>query len=94
MPEKSKDSHDPQGFTPRSGRAASEHAREQGWQINEDERTKTSTEKQPYDGGIDYDVGAQDLGDTLVDISSAKPPRQAGKPKINADQKIQKKKTA
>ena len=94
MPDKSKDSHDPKGFTPRNGREASEYAREQGWQTNEEERTKTPEQKQPYDGGKDYDYGAQDFGDTPEDTSSAKPPQKTREPKSKADQKIPKKKTA
>ena len=68
---------EPVGFTPRSGGLASEYAREQGWELNEAERTKTSTEKQAYDGGLDYEYGAQDFGDTAVDTSSAKTPEES-----------------
>ena len=63
---------DPQGFTPRTGGLTSEYAREQGWDINEEERRQTPAEKQDYDGGTDYDYGARDFGDTAVDTSSAK----------------------
>jgi len=88
MPDKTKNSHDPQGFTPRSGRAASEYAREQGWQTNEEERTKTPTEKQPYDGGKDYDYGAQDFGDTPVDTSAAKlAKKKTSQSEVKADRK-------
>lgn len=64
---------DPAGHTPRSGGLASEYAREQGWDTNEEQRTRRPPEKQPYDGGTDYDYGAQDLGDVPEDTSSAKP---------------------
>lgn len=80
MPDKSKDSHDPLGFTPRSGRLASEYAREQGWQLNEEERAKESDEKRPYDGGADYDYGAQDFGDSPTDTSSAQSKEPAKEP--------------
>ena len=66
-------SHEPSGLTPRTSGLASEYAREQGWDLNEEQRVKTSTEKQNYDGGTDYEYGARDFGDTAVDTSSAKP---------------------
>ena len=65
---------EPAGFTPRSGGLASEYAREQGWDTNEEQRAKRPAEKQQYDGGTDYDYGnAQDFGDTAVDTSDARP---------------------
>ena len=64
---------EPSGFTPRSGGLTSEYAREQGWDINEEQRVKTPAEKQEYDGGRDYEYGAEDFGDTAVDTSSAQP---------------------
>ena len=63
----------PKGFTVHSSKRSSEYAREQGWGINEEERTKTPLEKQDYDGGREYDYGARDFGDTAVDTSTAKP---------------------
>lgn len=74
MPEK--DSHnsgsrEPQGFTVHHSGLASEYARELGWGINVDERTKTPKQKQDYDGGRNYEYGAQDFGDTAADAGSA-----------------------
>ena len=69
----SEERREPSGFTPRTGGLTSEYAREQGWDTNEEQRTKTPPEKQEYDGGRDYDYGAQDFGDTAVDTSSAQP---------------------
>lgn len=63
---------EPKGFTPGTGGPASEHAREQGWDTNEEQRVQTPMEKQQYDGGRDYEYGARDFGDTAVDTSSAK----------------------
>lgn len=62
---------EPRGFTPRTSRLASEYAREQGWDTNEEQRAQSPLEKQPYDGGRDYDYGARDFGDTAEDASSA-----------------------
>jgi hypothetical protein len=63
----------PAGFTQHSGGLASEYAREQGWGINEDERTRSPQVKQDADGGSDYDYGARDFGDSAVDTSAARP---------------------
>ena len=76
MPEKdshNSESREPQGFTVHSSGLASEYARELGWGINEEERTKTLKQKQDYDGGRNYEYGAQDFGDTAEDTSSAQP---------------------
>ena len=80
----------PQGFTAHSSGLASEYARELGWGINEEERKKTPSEKQDYDGGRNYEYGARDFGDTATDASSAeaatdrKMPRQGGQDKSAA----------
>jgi hypothetical protein len=63
----------PAGFTQHSGGLASEYAREQGWGMNEVERTQTPRDKQDGDGGKDYDYGPRDFGDTAVDTSAARP---------------------
>ncbi len=67
---------EPTGFTPRTSGLASEYAREQGWEINEEQRARTPMEKQKYDGGKDYDYGAQDFGDTAVDTTDSQPPKK------------------
>jgi len=69
----------PQGFTIHSSGLASEYAREQGWGINEEERTKTPRQKQDYDGGRGYDYGGRDFGDTAEDTSSAHSPAERNK---------------
>ena len=69
----------PAGFTQHSGGLASEYAREQGWGINEDERTQTARDKQDADGGRDYDYGPRDFGDTAVDTSTAQPASGQGR---------------
>jgi hypothetical protein len=61
---------EPQGFTVHSSGLSSEYAREQGWGLNEEERTRTPRQKQNYDGGRAYDYGPQDFGDEAVDTSS------------------------
>lgn len=76
--------HDPSGFTPRSSGRASERARQQGWQTNEEERTQESEEgKLDMNGGTDYDYGARDFGDLPVDTSSAPPSEKTVKPEKN-----------
>lgn len=67
----------PKGFTTHTSGPASEYAREQGWDTNEEERTKTPMEKQRYDGGLDSDYGPGDFGDTAEDTSSVRPREDA-----------------
>jgi hypothetical protein len=68
-----KQPREPKGFTPHSGGIASEFAREQGWDTNEEQRSQTPREKQPYDRGRDTGYGAHDLGDTAEDAGRSKP---------------------
>ena len=71
---------EPQGFAEHARKPSSERAHEQGWGLNQDERTRLPEGKQPWQGGIDYDYGAQDFGDTPEDTSAAQPsPAQAEK---------------
>lgn len=63
----------PMGFTRRSRGLSGEYAHEQGWGLNQEERSKTSTTKQNFDGGRDYDYGPRDFGDSAVDTSRARP---------------------
>lgn len=65
---------EPAGFTTHSSGLASERAREQGWQTNEDERRRLPEGRHDVDGGTNYDNGAQDFGDRPVDTSSAEQP--------------------
>lgn len=70
---------EPLGFGEHTRRISGERAHEQGWELNEEERRKLPGEKQDYEGGTDYDYGAQDFGDTPVDTSAAKPAAGARK---------------
>jgi hypothetical protein len=78
----------PQGFTVHSAGLASEYAREQGWGINEEERTKTPRQKQDYDGGTDFDYGPTDFGDPAVDTNSTKPPADRSRSKSGRPKKM------
>lgn len=64
---------EPSGFGEHTRGPASEYAHEQGWGLNEEERTKLPEGKQDMDGGTDYEYGPRDFGDTAVDTSKAKP---------------------
>ncbi|HEX4066611.1 MAG TPA: hypothetical protein VHZ09_11370 [Acidobacteriaceae bacterium] len=64
---------EPLGFAEHTRKSSGERAHEQGWGLNEDERRKLTNRKQDYEGGIDYNYGAQDFGDTAVDTGAAKP---------------------
>ncbi len=61
---------EPRGFGEHSRGLAGEYAREQGWGLNEPERTVAPG---GADGGSDYDYGARDFGDEPVNTSTAKP---------------------
>ena len=65
--------HEPSGFTDHTRSLAGEHAHEQGWGLNEDERTHLPETKQDFEGGTDYDYGARDFGDTAVNTSAVTP---------------------
>lgn len=69
---------EPKGFTTHTSGPASEFAREQGWDTNEEQRAQRPPGKQPYDGGRDYEYGARDFGDTAEDTSSAQPQEDIG----------------
>lgn len=64
---------EPRGLGEHVRGLASEYAHEQGWGLNQDERTALPKERQPTDGGTDYSYGAQDFGDSPTDTSDAKP---------------------
>ncbi len=64
---------EPSGFTDRTRSLAGEYAHEQGWGLNEEERTTQPNSKQDFEGGTDYEYGAQDFGDTAVDTSAVTP---------------------
>lgn len=77
--EKSQDesAQEPLGFTSHTRSLASEYAHEQGWGLNEAERIKQPEHKQDFEGGKDYDYGAQDFGDTATDTSTIQPSPEA-----------------
>ena len=60
---------EPRGFGEHTRGLAGEYAHEQGWGLDEAERTKQSSTPQDTDGGTDYDYGAQDAGDTPVNTA-------------------------
>lgn len=55
---------EPAGLGEHARGPASEAAHEQGWDINEEERTKQRERRPAHYGGKGYDYGAQDFGDT------------------------------
>lgn len=58
---------EPRGLGEHTRGLASEYAHEQGWGLDQDERTKLPEGKQVTDGGTDYEYGARDFGDEAVD---------------------------
>lgn len=71
--EKEDKAPEPRGLGEHARGLASEYAHEQGWGLNEAERTAQPKARQETFGGTDYDYGAQDFGDEPVDTSAAKP---------------------
>jgi hypothetical protein len=65
---------EPRGLDDRNLGPTAEAAHEQGWQINEDQRTTPPPGKPAHYGGKDYNYGAQDLGDTPEDMSQVDQP--------------------
>ena len=61
---------EPRGLGEHTRGLASEYAHEQGWGLNEEERTSLPEGKQNTDGGTDYEYGARDFGDEPVDTST------------------------
>ena len=60
---------EPRGFGEHSRGLASEYAHEQGWGLDEAERTHQTTVPQNADGGTDYDYGARDFGEAPVNTA-------------------------
>ena len=69
MAEKDSRPEEPRGFGEHSRGLASEYAHEQGWGLNEEERTHQPSEPQDVDGGNDYEYGARDFGDEPVNTA-------------------------
>lgn len=72
---------EPRGFGERTRGLSGEYAHEQGWGLNEAERTLQTSEPQDIDGGNDYEYGARDFGDEPVNVaiehSDAEPQKAA-----------------
>ena len=68
---KPKHTDEPRGFGEHTRGLAGEYAHEQGWGLDEEERTKQDTTPQDTDGGSDYEYGARDFGDEPVNTDIA-----------------------
>lgn len=60
---------EPRGFGEHTRGLAGEYAHEQGWGLDEPERTLQPATPQDADGGPHYDYGARDFGDTPVNTA-------------------------
>ena len=60
---------EPRGFGEHTRGLAGEYAHEQGWGLDEAERTRVPQAAQDTDGGTDYEYGARDFGDEPVNIT-------------------------
>jgi hypothetical protein len=61
---------EPRGFGEHARGLAGEYAHEQGWGLNEPERTHQPDTPQDTDGGNDYEYGARDFGETPVNTAT------------------------
>ena len=59
---------EPRGLGEHVRGLASEYAHEQGWGLNEEERTKVPEGKQDTDGGTNYNYGAREFGDEPTNL--------------------------
>jgi hypothetical protein len=62
---------EPRGFGEHTRGLAGEYAHEQGWGLDEQERTRQPRTPQDTDGGTNYEYGAQDFGDVPVNADTA-----------------------
>ncbi len=60
---------EPRGFGEHTRGLAGEYAHEQGWGLDEEERTRLPDQPQDIDGGTDYEYGARDFGDEPVNTA-------------------------
>ncbi len=60
---------EPRGFGEHTKGLAGEYAHEQGWGLNEAERTAVPDGRQSTYGGTEYDYGARDFGDEATDMT-------------------------
>ena len=60
---------EPRGFGEHTKGLAGEYAHEQGWGLNESERTAVPDQRQATYGGTEYDYGARDFGDEPTDMT-------------------------
>ena len=60
---------EPRGFGEHTRGLAGEYAHEQGWGLDEAERTRIAPAPEDVDGGTDYEYGARDFGDEPVNTA-------------------------
>ena len=60
---------EPRGFGSHTRGLAGEYAHEQGWGLEEEQRTKVPDTPQDTDGGTNYEYGARDFGDEPVNAA-------------------------
>ncbi len=67
--QKSAHPDEPRGFGTHTRGLAGEYAHEQGWGLEEDQRTRLPNTPQDTDGGTDYEYGARDFGDEPINAA-------------------------
>jgi hypothetical protein len=60
---------EPLGFGEHTRGLPGEYAHEQGWGLDEEQRTRQATPPRDTDGGNEYNYSAQDFGDEPVNMA-------------------------
>jgi hypothetical protein len=69
---------EPRGLGEHARGLASEYAHEQGWGLEQDQRTRPPEGTQDVSGGTDYEYGARDFGDEPINTDRFKTPETPG----------------
>ena len=71
-PPKPETANEPRGLGEHTRGLAGEYAHEQGWGLNEPERTRLAPGTQDISGGNDYEYGPRDFGDEPINTDRFK----------------------
>ena len=89
------DSREPRGFSQHTRGLPGEYAHEQGWGLDEEERTRQDASPSDTDGGSDYNYSARDFGDEPVNmkrVGSDPAAEQAARRALDLDKSTRKEK--
>ena len=76
MAENTKNPTEPRGLGEHTRGLTAEYAHEQGWGLEEEQRTKLPEGLDDTSGGTDYEYGARDFGDEPTNTDRFKSPEE------------------